>query len=84
MGNAAPEGIIDRSGNFPLSDRINYLAHADAFIGVGSGLSWLAWASGTKVVMISGFSKPHTEFEDEIFLEFGIQMSAMDVSIDLD
>jgi autotransporter strand-loop-strand O-heptosyltransferase len=68
MGNTAPEGIIDRSGNFPLSDRINYLAHADAFIGVGSGLSWLAWASGTKVVMISGFSKPHTEFEDENLL----------------
>src|SRR5260370_40322124 len=32
------------------------------FIGLGSGLSWLAWAAGTPVVMISGFSHPSTEF----------------------
>ncbi|KLU22698.1 hypothetical protein EOS_28590 [Caballeronia mineralivorans PML1(12)] len=30
--------------------------------GLGSGLSWLAWAVGTPVVMISGFSHPSTEF----------------------
>lgn len=35
------------------------------FIGVGTGLSWLAWALGKKVVMISGFSEPFTEFQSD-------------------
>lgn len=65
MSNEQPTGIIDKSGNIPLSDRINDLAHADAYIGIGSGLSWLAWAVGTKVVLISGFSKPYCEFNGE-------------------
>jgi len=62
MGNIPPKGIIDKSGNLPLSDRINDLYHADFYIGLGSGLSWLAWAVGTPTVLISGFSKPETEF----------------------
>jgi autotransporter strand-loop-strand O-heptosyltransferase len=32
-------------------------------VGLSSGLSWLAWAVGARVVMISGFSHPSTEFE---------------------
>jgi autotransporter strand-loop-strand O-heptosyltransferase len=63
MGNKHPYGIIDRTGSFPLEDRIIDLKHAAAFIGIGSGLSWLAWAVGTPVVMISGFSEPYSEFE---------------------
>jgi autotransporter strand-loop-strand O-heptosyltransferase len=38
--------------------------NAQAFIGIGSGLSWLAWALNTPVVMISGFSEAYSEFED--------------------
>ena len=59
------QNVIDKSGDFPLSDRFADLCHADYFIGVGSGLSWLAWASGVRTMMISGFSKPFTEFEDD-------------------
>ncbi len=33
-----------------------------AFIGLSSGLSWLAWAAGAPVVMISGFTHPINEF----------------------
>jgi autotransporter strand-loop-strand O-heptosyltransferase len=29
---------------------------------LGSGLSWLAWACGKPVILISGFSKPFAEF----------------------
>ena len=32
------------------------------FIGVGSGLSWVAWTLGIPTVLISGFSKPISEF----------------------
>jgi autotransporter strand-loop-strand O-heptosyltransferase len=38
------------------------MKHADFFVGLSSGLSWLAWASNTPVVMISGFTLPDNEF----------------------
>ncbi len=57
-------GVIDKTGNHPLSERANDIMNAKAFIGIGSGLSWLAWALETPVVMISGFSEAYSEFED--------------------
>lgn len=45
-----------------LADRANLIHHADFFIGVGSGLSWLSWAVGKPTVLISGFSLPYCEF----------------------
>ena len=57
------KNVIDRTGNFPIEHRINELKWCEFFIGVGSGLSWLAWAVGKKVVMISGFSNPICEFQ---------------------
>jgi autotransporter strand-loop-strand O-heptosyltransferase len=38
---------------------------SEFFIGVGSGLSWLAWALNKKVIMISGFSDPFVEFQSD-------------------
>jgi ADP-heptose:LPS heptosyltransferase len=40
------------------------LQHCEFFIGVSSGLSWLAWACGKKVVMISGITKKENEFKE--------------------
>ena len=41
----------------------NYLLfHADFFIGLGSGLSWLAHSVGCPVILISGMSEPWYEF----------------------
>jgi len=56
------KGVINKTGNYPIEDRMIDMKYADAFIGVGSGLSWLAWSIGTPVIMISGFSEPYTEF----------------------
>lgn len=67
MGNPQPTGIIDKSGNIPIEDRIIDLKYADMFIGVGSGLSWLSWAVGTPTVLISGFSKPFCEPNNGIY-----------------
>lgn len=55
-------GCEDFTGYLPLQDRIDLLTDAKFFIGAASGLSWLAWACGVPVVMISGFSLPHSEF----------------------
>lgn len=61
--NHIPHGAEDETGNRPLTERGRWLKHADAFIGLSSGLAWLAWAAGTEVVMISGFTHPTNEFE---------------------
>jgi len=58
------KNVIDKTGNYPIEDRMLDLKYADAFIGVGSGLSWLSWSIGTPTVLISGFSLPYSEFTD--------------------
>ena len=58
------KGVIDKTGDAPLSERANDIMNAKAFIGIGSGLSWLAWGLETPVVMISGFSEAYSEFKD--------------------
>ncbi len=58
-----PAGAENFTGMLPLTDRVNLLAYADFFIGLGSGLSWLANACGIPVVLISGFSLPIGEFD---------------------
>ncbi|APH53695.1 Glycosyltransferase [Granulibacter bethesdensis] len=60
--NHIPNGAEDETGNRPLTERARWLRHADFFVGLSSGLSWLAWAAGTPVVMISGFTHPTNEF----------------------
>jgi len=60
--NEIPVGSINKTGDFPLSERINDLYFCDFFIGLGSGLSWLAWMVEKPVVLISGFSDPKSEF----------------------
>lgn len=46
-----------------LPSVMNYIFYADFFIGLSSGLSWLAWALHQKVFMIANFSKPEHEFQ---------------------
>ena len=57
-----PHGAEDATGDQPLVERARLLRHAAAFVGVSSGLAWLAWAAGCPVVMISGFTHPLNEF----------------------
>ena len=45
---------------------MNYLHYAEAFIGLGSGLSWLNWALGKHTYMINGFSKDGHEFTSNV------------------
>jgi len=60
--NNIPNGCEDLTGDHPIQERARYLKHCDFFIGLSSGLSWLAWAAGCPVVMISGFTHPLNEF----------------------
>jgi len=56
--------VIDKTGSYPLEDRMVDLKYADLYIGLGSGLSWLSWSIGTPTILISGFSQPYSEFLD--------------------
>ena len=60
--NHIPNGAEDETGDRPIVERARWLKHADFFVGLSSGLSWLAWATGTPVVMIAGFTHPLNEF----------------------
>jgi len=57
-----PYNAEDHTGNKPLIERARLIRHADFFVGLSSGLSWLAWAVGTPVVLISGLTHPRNEF----------------------
>jgi autotransporter strand-loop-strand O-heptosyltransferase len=65
MGNQHPKDIFHKPGKPPIYERINEIQQSDLFIGVGSGLSWLAWTTDVPIIMISGFSEAYSEFEDE-------------------
>ena len=60
--NRMPDEAEDQTGDFTLAERARWLMHASAFVGLSSGLSWLAWAAGAPVVLVSGFTLPLTEF----------------------
>jgi len=61
--NHIPYGAEDQTGDKSLAERARWMKHADFFVGLSSGLAWLAWAAGTPVVMISGFTHPTNEFD---------------------
>lgn len=51
--------VINRS----LMDAINYIEHSEFYIGLSSGMSWVAHALGKPVCMIANFLNEHNEFE---------------------
>lgn len=57
-----PNGVEDLTGGIPLEKRAEQLYYADFFVGVSSGLSWLANSVGTPTVLISGITQPFNEF----------------------
>jgi len=58
------ENVLDWTGDKPLEERMRQIYHSEFYIGLGSGLSWLAWAVNKHVVMISNFSEDGHEFTD--------------------
>ena len=63
MGNKHPLGI-EQLPEGPLENVMEEMLKSKLFIGIGSGLSWLSWALGTKTVLISGFSYDWAEMQD--------------------
>jgi autotransporter strand-loop-strand O-heptosyltransferase len=49
--------------NKDIQKTMAIIHHSEFFIGLGSGVSWLAWALGKQVVMINNFAADDHEFE---------------------
>jgi autotransporter strand-loop-strand O-heptosyltransferase len=63
MGNKLPNGIIQHP-NGPLELVMDEMLKSKAFIGIGSGLSWLSWSLNVPTILISGFSYDWAEMQD--------------------
>lgn len=59
----APEGSTQLPED--LATVAAYMRSAKHFIGISSGLSWFAWALGVEVIMVSGFTDPYMEFQQD-------------------
>ena len=49
-----------------LHEAINIVKHSEFYIGLSSGMSWVAHALGKKVVMISNFTEDWNEFDPSL------------------
>lgn len=75
-------GVVDKSGDYPLEDRMIDMMGAEMHFGVSSGLSWLAWSVGTPVFMISDISPKFHEFSSNITRLGGDDLQAVNYSPD--
>lgn len=66
MGNNFPVGI-KHIGNLDLSGTMKIIQESDFFIGISSGLSWLAWACDIPTIIISGFTDKDMEPHDNVW-----------------
>ena len=53
------DALLDKS----MDSTMEWIAQSEFFIGLSSGLSWLAWALDVPVIMISNFTEANHEFE---------------------
>ncbi len=65
MGNKQPSGVI-KINNKSLEEIGSILKGSKLFVGLGSGLSWYAWALNVPTILISGFSEPYQEMKSDI------------------
>jgi autotransporter strand-loop-strand O-heptosyltransferase len=65
--NTIPKKAFNETGNYPIEYRIEQLKNCSFFIGLSSGLSWLAWSLNKKVVLISGCTDEYNEFTSNCY-----------------
>lgn len=53
---------VNKIKNTSISHTMEVIHHSEFFVGLSSGLSWLAWGLGKDVVMVSNFTEPDHEF----------------------
>lgn len=64
--NEVPTAAVKKQ-NMHLDQMTNFIHHSEFFIGISSGLSWVAHAIGKPVVMISGVTSLDNEFTENTY-----------------
>lgn len=62
--NELPSKALKKIG-LPFDEVLNYISHAEMFIGISSGLSWVAQGLGVPTVIISNVTSKDNEFVDD-------------------
>ena len=65
MGNLNPKGVTKQPPS-NTKEILKTIQESKLFIGISSGLSWLAWGADIPVVIISGFTDKHLEPMDGV------------------
>jgi len=65
------KNVINKTGDIPLEYRVAELSDASYFIGVSSGLSWLAHSLDCHVFLISDFTPSNHEFSENVTRIYG-------------
>jgi len=60
MGNINPKGITQQPES-TVREILKTIQESEFFIGISSGLSWLAWGGNVPVILISGFTDVYLE-----------------------
>ena len=63
MGNANPTGVVAHPDG-SIATVLEEISKSKLFIGISSGLSWLAWAANTPVMLISGPTDDFLEMQE--------------------
>lgn len=63
--NSCPKNVDYFAGEHSFDEIIDIINGCEFFIGLSSGLSWLAWALNKKIIKINGSVKPSFEFKTE-------------------
>ena len=58
-----PFDNCEKIDDISIENTMSVIHHSAFFIGLSSGISWLAWALGKEVVMISNFTQEDHEFD---------------------
>jgi len=62
--NEIPKNCMNKTG-MDLTEMMHWIEHCEFFVGLSSGLSWVAHALDKKVVVISGVTTKDNEFDDD-------------------
>jgi autotransporter strand-loop-strand O-heptosyltransferase len=65
MGNNHPIGA-SKLPEGSIEEAVKNISDCQAFIGISSGLTWLAWAANVPTIQVSGFTEPYNEPDNGI------------------
>jgi len=76
------KNVINLTGEGSLKDRMLDIYHSEFYMGVSSGLAWLAWGLNTKVIMISDCTPSWCEFKENNYRVIKNELDSINYKID--